>query len=182
MRRPWIFMVVGLLAVAWLLLRQWQGARIEHDFDPLIRDAAASNSIDPSLVKAVIWRESGFDPQATGSKGEIGLMQLRELAAIEWAGANGILGFELEHLSDPRTNVLAGTWYLARLIRRYSEADQPLVYALADYNAGRKNVLQWNKGEAATNATVFLEQMEFPSTRRYIELVLKRRERYRRDF
>ena len=48
---------------------------------------------------------------------------------------------------------MAGTWYLRKLLRRYPRADDPVVYALADYNAGRTHVLRWNKGPAATNVT-----------------------------
>ena len=55
-------------------------------------------------------------------------------------------------------------------------------YALADYNAGRGNVLRWNQGAAATNSQQFLAQMTFPGTRRYIETVAERRARYGDEF
>ncbi|NDD40298.1 MAG: hypothetical protein EB082_18135, partial [Verrucomicrobia bacterium] len=73
-------------------------------------------------------------------------------------------------------------WYLAKLLRRYPQADDPVPYALADYNAGRGHVLRWDQGAAATNSQQFLAQMTFPGTRRYIETVVKRRERYREEF
>lgn len=57
-----------------------------------------------------------------------------------------------------------------------------MTYALADYNAGRAHVPRWNKGAAATNSQQFLAQMTFPGTRRYIETVTTRRERYRDEF
>ena len=41
------------------------------------------------------------------------------------------------HRGAPGSNTLAGAWYLAKLLRRYPHADDPLSYALADYNAGR---------------------------------------------
>ena len=56
--------------------------------------------------------------------------------------------FAHEHCFDPGTNTLAGTWYLRKLMRRYAQTDNPLPYALADYNAGRGNVLKWNQGAA----------------------------------
>ena len=46
---------------------------------------------------------------------------------------------------------------LSKLLRRYTKTDSPLPYALADYNAGRGNVLKWNGGEAATNSVLFID-------------------------
>ena len=80
------------------------------------------------------------------------------------------------------TNTMAGTWYLARLLKRYDGTDDPVAYALADYNAGRKNVLRWITGAARTNASAFVSQITFPGTRTYIESVQKRRDQYRSQF
>ena len=156
--------------------------RREHSQDTFIRAAAARYGVDGALVKAVVWRESWFNPSVRGKAGEIGLMQIREPAAREWAEAERITGFQHEHILDPGSNTLCGTWYLAKLLRRYPQADDPVPYALADYNAGRGNVLKWNHGTAATNSQQFLAQMSFPGTRRYIETVTQRRERYREEF
>jgi len=177
------FIVAGLLLLAggvgvWWGYGRWR----DHRFDGVIRAAAGRYGVDPALVKAVVWRESRFNPRAVGRAGEIGLMQVRELAAVEWSTSQRVTGFELEHLFDPGTNTLAGAWYLARLWRRYGQTDDPLPYALADYNAGRNNVLRWNKGPASTNAAAFVAQIGFPGTRRYVEAVAARRERYRDDF
>src|SRR5262249_43909439 len=56
-----------------------------HQYDGLIRAVAAKRQLDPMLVKAVVWRESRFDPQKFGTAGERGLMQVSEKAAHEWA-------------------------------------------------------------------------------------------------
>ena len=68
------------------------------------------------------------------------------------------------------------------MLRRYAHTDEPVIFALADYNAGRSNVLRWNKGAASTNSTLFLKQMDFPGTREYIRSIIKRSERYKRQF
>ena len=83
---------------------------------------------------------------------------------------------------DPGTNTLAGTWYLGKLLRRYPRTDNPVPYALADYNAGRGHVLRWNTGAAATNSAAFLREMTFPGTRKYVEAVMHRREYYAAQF
>ena len=105
-------------------------------------------------------------------------MQLREEAAQEWADAEHIGGFEHSQCFDPITNALAGTWYLKKLLQRYKKTDDPVPYALADYNAGRGNVLKWITGEAATNSARFIDQIAFPGTRDYVQSVLRR---YQRD-
>jgi len=56
--------------------------------------------------------------------------------------------------------------------------DDPLPYALADYNAGRGNVLKWNQGAAATNSAAFARQIGFPGTRDYVRSVLRRYAHY----
>jgi soluble lytic murein transglycosylase len=130
------------------------------------------------LVKAVVWRESRFDPAARGKAGEIGLMQIQEVAAQEWADAERDRAFEHLHCLDPATNTLAGTFYLGKLLKRYAHTDNPIPYALADYNAGRGNVIRWNNGAGATNSAVFIDQISFPGTRQYVKTVMRRHERY----
>ncbi len=157
----------------------WRQSWLEHSQDVPIRAAALRYSLDPALVKAVVWRESRFKPNARGQAGEIGLMQLTETAAQEWADAERAEAFVHEHCLDPVTNTLAGAYYLSKVLKRYRQADNPLPYGLADYNAGRGNVLKWVQGEAATNSAVFLEQVGFPGTREYIRAILRRYEKYR---
>jgi soluble lytic murein transglycosylase len=105
-------------------------------------------------------------------------MQVRETAAWEWASAEHIAGFEHAACLDPATNTLAGTWYLKRMLLRYKQADNPLPYALADYNAGRGNVLKWRTGAAMTNSAAFLDQIGFPGTRAYVASVVNRYHHY----
>ncbi len=182
-KRKWLPIVLLLVLADAVALGWFHYVRSrEHSQDTVIRAAAARYSVDGALVKAVVWRESWFDPTARGKAGEIGLMQIREPAAREWAEAERIAGFDHEHILDPGSNTLAGAWYLAKLLRRYPQADDPVPYALADYNAGRGNVLRWNQGAAATNSQQFLAQMTFPGTRHYIETVTQRRVRYRDEF
>jgi soluble lytic murein transglycosylase len=179
--RRWFIAFAFVLALnfwAWLFWR-W---RQEHRYDALIRAAAVRYGAAPDLIKAVIWQESRFDASAVGGKGELGLMQVMEDAALEWASSARVPAFDYRQTIDPGTNVLAGTYYLVRLLKRYTKTDDPVAYALADYNAGRGNVLRWMKGPAATNSAAFLTQMTFPSTRAYVIAIRNRRPRYREDF
>jgi soluble lytic murein transglycosylase len=156
---------------------QWR----DHSQDVPILAAARHYSVDPALVKAVVWRESRFNPRARGSRGEIGLMQIiPAAAAADWAAAEHLNS--LPDLLNPATNTLIGAWYLEKLLKRYTNTDNPLAYALADYNAGRGNVLKWQRGPAITNSAAFLAQINFPTTRGYIRSVRRRYDHYRPIF
>ena len=101
-------------------------------------------------------------------------MQIRQPAAEEWAAAEHIKNFDHSACLDPLTNVLAGTWYLKRVLRHYSEADDPLPFGLAEYNAGRGNVLKWLAGDRATNSAVFMTKIGFPGTKLYVQKIIDR--------
>ncbi len=181
--RAWPRIIAAGIAAATVAAAVWWfgwGAEAERarKVEAYIGEASRRYGVDPALVRAVVWRESRFRPEVRGRAGELGLMQVGALAAEDWAKAEGLEGFEHRELEDPRRNVLAGTWYLGHLLRRYEGTDQPEVFALADYNAGRSNVRRWIAGEARTNGAAFLRSMDFPGTRRYVESVLARREKY----
>jgi len=150
----------------------------DHRFDAVITAAAKRYQVDPALVKAVVWQESRFHPNYRGRAGELGLMQVRDITGDEWASAERITPFDNMACLDPATNTLAGTWYLKRTLSRYRQTDNPVPYALADYNAGRGNVLKWSTGSATTNSGAFLKQITFPGTRAYIQSVMKRCKHY----
>lgn len=179
-RWPWLLLIIALGAI--IVSFQRCRAYREDSQDKHIVAASRKYGVDPALVKAVVWRESRFNPRIRGEAGEIGLMQIGKLAAEEWAAAEKRLLFRHQELFDASKNTQAGTWYLGKMLRRYAHTDQPAVFALADYNAGRSNVLRWNKGAASTNSALFLQQMDFPGTREYIRSILKRKERYRGQF
>jgi soluble lytic murein transglycosylase len=172
-------MVIVLLAL--VAGRWWWLGRLERSQDGPIGAAATRYQVPFALVKAVVWRESRFNPLARGRANEFGLMQIQEVAAQEWADAEHLPNFSHETCFDPGTNTLAGTWYLQKLLRRYRQTDNPVPYALADYNAGRGNVLKWLNGEGATNSARFLAQIGFPGTRDYVQSVITRYDYYRRS-
>jgi soluble lytic murein transglycosylase len=176
--RTWIIILIVLVIDAGILW-WWQGYRLARSQDAVIRAAAEHYDVEPALVKAVVWRESRFDADARGTSGELGLMQIRAAAAGEWAEAAGISDFHHAHLLNATSNTLCGAWYLRTLLDRYPHTDDPVAYALADYNAGRSNVLKWNIGTAETNSAAFIENIDFPMTREYVEAVKKKYEAYR---
>jgi soluble lytic murein transglycosylase len=178
----WRLVLVLLLLLAGAGGYWWWYQWRDHSQDVPILAAARRYGVEPALVKAVVWRESRFSPGKRGRAGEYGLMQIRPAAASEWARAERIVGFSSDDLLNPATNTLAGTWYLEKLLKRYAQADNPLPFALADYNAGRGNVLKWDRGAAQTNSPAFINQIGFPGTRSYVRSVIQRFEHYRPIF
>ena len=175
------FIIVGVLLLAFFVER-WRRAHLESSQDKNILAAARKHGVEPALIKAVIWRESRFNPRAHGGKGETGLMQIMEITGREWAEAQRVRFTSEYILFDAEENIDCGTWYLRKLLGRYQRTDDPLPYALADYNAGRGNVLKWMKGSATTNSMDFVEQIGFPSTRAYVRAVMQRRVKYLDEF
>ena len=163
-------------------LYEWISPARFKKFDPLIKSVASENQLDPMLVKAVVWRESRFDPQKIGTAGERGLMQVSERAANEWARENKIDNFRAEDLFEPKTNLRAGTWYLHRAMQRWEHQTDPLPFALAEYNAGASRAQRWAGGTDASGVSArdFLRNIDFPGTRKYIDQVMERFRFYKR--
>jgi soluble lytic murein transglycosylase len=151
----------------------------ENVYDPIIVQVGREEGVDPLLIRALIWRESRFNPRTYGTAQEHGLMQVRPTVGQEWAKAHKIADFKDDDLFDPTTNIRAGTWYLSRALRRWNQTDDPPVFALAEYNAGRSNALKWVDPNDPANHMAFLERIAFPTTHKYVEIILHKREEYR---
>jgi soluble lytic murein transglycosylase len=173
-----VALVVAAAGSIALIYLRWQYR--EQRFNQLIEEIATRNGVDKFLVKAVIRRESKFDPFAYGGHGEIGLMQVTEAAGWDWARAVGRRNFGRDSLWDPRTNIEAGTWYLARALGRWPDKsrDERIPFALAEYNAGLGNVLRWLPHGHETTPAEFIDAISYPSVRGYITEVMDNYEIY----
>jgi soluble lytic murein transglycosylase-like protein len=137
--------------------RTASGGTPTSQFDDLIRAAAAREGVDPTLVKAVVQADSGFDPRAVSGAGAKGLMQLMDGTAQSLGVTNSL---------DPVQNVAGGTKYLKQLISRYGG---DVSRALAAYNAGPGAV------DAYGGVPPYAE------TRNYVQRVLQFRDQNRSD-
>src|SRR5438445_9290073 len=161
---------------------EWLSPARFHRYDRLIRGLALERHLEPMLVKAVVWRESRFDPKKRGTHGERGLMQVSERAANEWARETKIAGFDPDQLFDPKTNLEAGTWYLHRALQHWDHQTDPTAFALAEYNAGASRAQRWANNDIAAplSQKTFRRNIDFPTTRNYVDSVIQRYEFYRR--
>lgn len=174
--------IVGLGLLAWrsgdgfYTLYEWLSPARFNQYDPLIHAVATANSLDPMLVKAVVWRESRFDPQKLGGAGERGLMQVSEIAAREWATENRIENFQMEELFDPKMNLEAGAWYLHRATLHWQGTRDPTPFALAEYNAGASRAQRWAGGDGKhpISSAAFQNNIDFPGTKKYVKSIIER--------
>jgi soluble lytic murein transglycosylase len=163
-------------------VQSWLAGSRYTRYDALIADVARKHGLDWLLVKAIVWRESAFQADKVGTSGERGLMQVGEAAAQDWAHAEKIETFVPTDLFDPKTNLEVGTWYFKKALERWKQKDDPIPFALAEYNAGRVRVDRWiaeTKHGEETNADDLLNAIDFPSTRKYIEAITARQRYYR---
>jgi soluble lytic murein transglycosylase-like protein len=100
------------------------GAGGSSAFDSEINAAAASNGIDPALLKGLVSQESGFNPSARSGAGAVGLTQLMPGTASALGVTNPL---------DPAQSLQGGAKYLREQLDRFG-GDETL--ALAAYNAG----------------------------------------------
>ncbi len=180
MRRAFLWAAL-LLLLSLLLLWAWRSSieRKDSRYDEQIREASARYGVDPLLIRAVIWEETRFRANKVGRVGELGLMQVRPTTALDWARGERRADFRPEQLADPRIGILAGSWYLARAIRHWKETDNPYVFALAEYNAGRRNAMRWVDPARPKSSRAFLARIDFPKTREYVREILGRYALYR---
>jgi soluble lytic murein transglycosylase len=176
--------IVLLAAMSAGALYYWaeQTKAVQTQYDSLIEPVAEQEGIDPKLIRAVIWRESRFDPTAKGQAQERGLMQVTPVAGLEWAKHYKVENFVETDLFSPDTNIRAGTWYLARSLKRWNDTDDPVVFALAEYNAGRTHALRWVDPLAPHSEVAFLARIDFSSTKRYVLAIKKKHGEYLRDY
>ena len=115
----------------------WLRLRYPLEYENIVLGHAENYDLDPALIAAVIYRESGFDPDAVSESGAVGLMQLLPATADGIAELTGGSEFRPDDLYEPELNVRYGAFYLRRLLTKY---DGDLELALAAYHAGQGNV------------------------------------------
>jgi soluble lytic murein transglycosylase-like protein len=105
---------------------------IGSPYDPIILQAAATYVVDPALIKAIITKESSWNPSAIRQEPQIGDAS-RGLMQILYTTARGV-GYTgaAEGLFDPATNINFGTKYLAAQLSRFGYPQ-----GVSAYNAGR---------------------------------------------
>ena len=129
----------------------------DKPYAALIQTAALEAALDPALVHAVIFVESGYNPAARSPKGAIGLMQVMPDTALRYGVA--------DPGRSPEVNLKAGTRYLKDLMGLF---EGRLELALAAYNAGENAVIRHGQ-----------RIPPYQETRLYVPAVLERYHEWR---
>ncbi|NLF94412.1 MAG: lytic transglycosylase domain-containing protein [Oligosphaeraceae bacterium] len=177
----WLLIILVLgCAAAWKVcdvLRLRSLAQREKTFAPLAEAAAFRHGLNPALVKAVIWRESRWQPLVVGAHGEVGMMQITPGAVADWQRVNRKSAPARAELFQPELNIEIGTWYLAQAGRHWQDYRAKEILQLAEYNAGYGRVSKlWKPPQP--DQEVPLEKISFPSTRDYIIQILSKKVDY----
>ncbi len=107
--------------------------------EELVEKHAEANDVPPALAHALVEVESSYNPKATGSNGEIGLLQIKP----KTARAVGYKG-SAKGLYDAETNIAYGMKYLGKA---HDLAGGDTCGTLLRYNAG----LDAKRRSAASN-------------------------------
>lgn len=147
--------------------------RYKLAYTELIVSEAEKNDLDPALVAAVIFCESGYRPAVTSGAGARGLMQLMPATAAEVAEKLGMATYTEEKLTEPEVNIALGCWYLRFLMDEFQSEKA----AIAAYNAGPGRTKSWLKEYGADDEGCPL-YIPYPETEKYVQKVTAARRMY----
>ena len=174
-----IALLLAILAAAGLLLRQGYRRYMETvypmKYAAFVNRAAEEYDFEPSLLFAMIYTESGFDPEAVSVADAKGLMQLTD-DTFAWAQQRAGIESPLppDRLFDPETNIHYGAFVLYLLDQQFGDRDT----ALAAYNAGQGRVKGWLADSRYSDDGVTLREIPFPETAAYGRKIQQAQEMY----
>ncbi len=164
---------VGLLVAHGTFDKAIKQLTLPLEHEDIIRQQAKEKGVDAALIAAVIDTESKFAATAESGAGARGLMQITPEAAKDIARHSGATTFHTSDLSNPEINIKYGTYLLAERIESYNGN---VAAALASYNAGPGPVEKWGGDHLK------VDNITYPETRAYVELVLERQKEYREKY
>ena len=190
-RREWHALISGLdedelEAASWIAgCRDWHGRAIltiartaERDdlelrfpvaYRGVVESASSRRGLSPAAVYALIRQESAFMPDARSSAGALGLMQIMPHTGRMLMRKAGRKLRRKSQLLSPSLNVDLGTLYIQSLL---SKSGGSPVLATASYNAGPHRVRGWRPEKGEVEAAVWIDNIPFTETRRYVRRYL----------
>ena len=101
--------------------------------EALLDQFAAVEGLDPGLVKAVAYIESGWQPDAVSSIGAMGVMQIVPSTGY-WLETE-VFGYDLDIETSAYDNIKAGARYLRVLLDLTGDIDQAVAAYYQGYSA-----------------------------------------------
>ncbi len=134
-------------------------------YQDTVENTAIQYGFDPLLIFSLIRQESFFEGFISSGAGARGVMQIMPATGNEIASfSKWPPNYVADDLYLPYINIKMGINYLNRQLNFF---DGDTYSALAAYNAGPGNVLQWQEA-ARYDPELFLEVIPYEETRRYI--------------
>lgn len=128
--------------------------------------------IDPALAFAHALQESNFRESVVSPANAIGLMQIRPIAAREYAASINMNAATVD-LKDPATNLAFGQRALEALSRDPATRGA-LPKVMAAYNAGLTPVTRWNyEVRDQGDPLLWMESIPYWETRGYVAIVMR---------
>ena len=134
-------------------------ATVPAEYMPYFQEASQKTGIPVDLLIAQARQESGFNPNARGGAGEIGMFQIKPSTASDPGG--GVQGVDPATLAGPgnvRNNILFGAQYLKSRMQGDPANPAVQVAGLRAYNGGGdpnyvQNVFRYRPAPAQPGAT-----------------------------
>lgn len=136
-------------------------------YQDTVEKYAKEYELEKSLVNAVIFCESHFEPEVVSSADAVGLMQITQETGY-WVSEQIQLNTDTVDLTDPDTNIRIGCWYLHWLLEKFDGVEET---ALAGYNAGHGNVVKWLADDEMSKDGITLDEIPFEETKNYVKKV-----------
>lgn len=137
-------------------------------YNDIVTINADKNEIKPEWIYAIMRQESGFNAGARSPSDAFGLMQLIPETAKVISRENKLDYKEPKDLYNPETNIALGSALLKKLKKRFNN----LPMAIASYNAGHNAVEGW-KTRYQNDDVIFVENIPYAETQRYVKLVYR---------
>lgn len=153
-----------------------------RNYADFIAEQARLKNLDRYLVSGLIKQESGYNARAVSSSNAMGLMQLIPATAREVSGDLKLGPLRIpEDMFRPQQNILMGTYYLSRMVRKY-RGHIPL--ALAAYNAGPGRMDRWLRARTSLQGLadrqtsdpeeeIWMDEIPYWETSVYVKSILR---------
>lgn len=143
--------------------------RFPLNYEKQLQWYSNKNSLDLAWVFALVRAESAFVETARSPAGALGLMQVMPATGKMTARRLGWKSFSKKMLLDADKNIPIGSAYLKQMLDRFNGN---MILATAAYNAGPHRVDQWLPARGCMEPDVWIEQIPFMETRRYVKRIL----------
>lgn len=143
--------------------------RFPVQYKKTLKKYADKRQLDLGWVYGLVRSESAFVEDARSPVGALGLMQVMPATGKDTARRLGWKKFNSKMLLEAENNIPIGSAYLKQMLDRFNGN---MILATAAYNAGPHRVKQWLPKDGCIEPDVWIEQIPFNETRKYVKRVL----------